>query len=530
VTLHDQTRRIISLLLFFILGPLLTFGILAGIVLRKIPANARKFEYNAAIQTGLTWKIDAVEYRSLYCTRLKNVRILDPFSAKTIFFAPEIDCQFIVAENFDKFFPGIETNSDHSDKPIAPFLSSIQSNGIRSNGFHQIFVANSVLTFDHDSASAVAVRDTLEKILARFHLLSETPIQFVFENVGVFSVYSKKRTDERPDRIRFVRGNLYRTKNEIRSDWEFQVPEFSELETQRFSVIQKRPANSVEITLRTGKIPIPCELAAVFCSAFRHFGNGSRFSGEFSVEKNSNTEIPPTLRLKNVSFKDIDLSPFALKYTPFSVSGTMCDLQISQAILGRNLFTAEGCFQIVDGLIEKTLFQRIIERFNLVVKPSDILESPRRMIPFTACAIHFRLQPDGVIFRPDDLWHNALMHQVPDASGLGKMTVYFPDENRRLISFHTFFSIFAPDTAPTVPLTPGLKHLFFLLPIDDFQPPKVHSANTSNKIIEPFIHNDLVPIPAEIKPPIANPVLSSPNVLFVDPKKNITIEHNNKTK
>jgi hypothetical protein len=510
----------ISLLLFFILGPLFTLGILAGIVLRKIPANARKFEYNTAVQTGLTWKIDAVEYRSLYCTRLKNVRLLDSFSSKTIFFAPEIDCQYIVSENFDKFFPDIETRTDHSENQILPLTASI-----RSNGFQQIFVPDSVLTFDHDTTSAVTVRDALEKVLARFHLLSETPIQFVFENIGIFSTYSQKRPDEKPDRVRFVRGNLYRTKNEIRSDWEFQVPEFSELETQRFSIIQKRQANSFEITLRTGKIPLPCELVAVFCSAFRHFGNGSRFNGEFSIEKNSNPEIPPTLRLKNVSFKDIDMAPFAKEYTPFSVSGTIRDLQMTHAALGPNMFTAEGCFQIVDGSIEKILFQRMIERFNLIVKPSDILESPRRMIPFTACAVHFRLQPDGVVFRPDDLWQNALMHQIPDASGLGKMTVYFPDENRKLISFHTLFSIFAPDTAPVVPLTPGLKNLFFLLPIDDFQNTNVRSAK-KNPIIEPFIRKEPVPVHAEIKPPVADPVLPSPNVLFIDPKKNVTIEHN----
>jgi hypothetical protein len=499
---------------------LLTLGILAGIVLRKIPANARKFEYNATIQTGLTWKIDAIEYRSLYCTRLKNVRILDSFSAKTIFFAPEIDCQYIISENFDKFFPGLETITDHSDNSILPFAAPI-----RSNGFRQIFVPDSVLTFDHDSTSAVTVRDALEKVLARFHLLSETPIQFVFENIGIFSTYSKKRPDEKPDRVRFARGNLYRTKNEIRSDWEFQVPEFSELETQRFSVTQKRQASSFEITLQTGKIPIPCELVAVFCSAFRHFGNGSRFSGEFSIEKNSNPEIPPTLRLKNVFFKDIDMAPFAKEYTPFSVSGMIRDWQITHAALGPNIFTAEGCFQIVDGSIEKTLFQRMTERFNLIVKPSDILESPRSMIPFTACAVHFRLQPDGVVFRPDDLWQNALMHQVPDASGLGKMTVYFHDENRQLVSFHTLFSIFAPDTAPVVPLTPGLKNLFFLLPIDDFPNPNIHSAKT-NQIIESVIRKEPVPVRAEIKPSVAESVLSSPTVLFVDPKKSRTIELN----
>jgi hypothetical protein len=526
VTLHDQTRRIISLLLFFILGPLLTLGILAGVVLRKIPANARKFEYNAAVQTGLTWKIDAVEYRSLYCVRLKNVRLLDSFSAKTIFFAPEIDWQYIISENYDKYFPGIEISA-HSDNQMFPFITRIQP-----NGFQQIFVPDSVLTFDDDSMPAVAVRDTLEKILTRFHFLSETPIQFVFENVGIFSNYSKKRPDERPDRFRFVRGNLYRTKSEIRSGWEFQVPEFSELETQRFYVVQPFHSNGVEIMLRTGKVPLPCELAAVFCPAFRNFGNESRFSGEFYLEKTNDPkhpDIPATLRLNNVSFKEVDIAPLAKEYTPFSVSGIMRDLQINHATFGTNIFTAEGCFQIVDGSIEKTLFQRFIERFRLTVQPSDILDSPRGMIPFTACAVHFRLQPDGAIFRPDELWHNALMHTVPDAAGLGKMAVYFPNENRQLISYHTLFSIFAPDTAPVVPLTPGLKNLFFVLPIHDYSKHNGYSAN-ANQTIKPVIRNEPIPIQAEIKPTIADPVSTSPTVLFVDPKRNVTIEQNNKIK
>ncbi|MDR0704176.1 MAG: hypothetical protein LBF88_04235, partial [Planctomycetaceae bacterium] len=452
---------------------------------------------------------------------------LDSFSAKTIFFAPEIDWQYIVSENYDKFFPGIDLSA-HSDHPTFPFITRI-----RPNGFQQIFVSDSVLTLDHDSASTVAVRDALEKILARFHFLSETPVQFVFENVGVFSVYSKQRPDEKPDRFRFVRGNLYRTKNDVRSGWEFQVPEFSELETQRFEVVQPLRTNGVEITLRTGKIPLPCELAAVFCPAFQNFGNGIRFSGEFSLEKTGDpnySEIPTTLRLNNVSFKDVDIAPLAGEYTPFAISGMMRDLQIDHASFGTNIFTAEGCFQLVDGSIDKTLFQRFIERFRLTVQPSDILDSPRVMIPFTACAVHFRLQPDGVIFRPDELWHNALMHTVPDASGLGRMTVSFPDENRQLISYHSLFSIFAPDTAPVVPLTPGLKNLFFVLPIHDSSKSNGHSAN-SNQTVKPSSRTEPISVQAEPKPTLADSASLSPTVLFMDPKrKNITIEPNNKIK
>jgi hypothetical protein len=503
------------LLIFFVTGPLLTLGILTGIVLRKIPSNARNFEYNAAVQTGLTWKIESVEYRSPYCVRLKKVRILDEITSKAVFFAPEIDLQYIVSENLGKFFPGIEAAVESTAESAADPLAAV-TKWIRPDGFRRISAPNSVLTFEHysDDGSASAVRNILFKLFARFQFLSEMPVQIDFENVGVFSGYSQKQPNKKPDRLRFVRGNLYRTKTEIRSDWKVQAPEFSELETQSLSIVQPHHSNGYEIALRTGKLPIPCEFAAVFCSAFRHFGSGCRFSGEFAVECGDCSEKIQTVRLKNVFFKDMDIVPFAKEYTPFTVSGTVHDLQIHRAVFGQKDFTAEGCLQIVDGSMETTLFHRFVDRFHLTVEPSDILESPRQAVPFTACAVHFRLQPDGAVFCPDERWKDALMYQKADDSGLGQMAVYFPKDNRQPVSYHTIFSIFAPDTAPVVPLTSGLKKLFSILPADELSKP--------NGIFEHQMSAAApVSVRAEIKPAIANPVTVKPTsaVLFVDPKK-----------
>jgi hypothetical protein len=514
IKLHDQTRKFLLFLLFFLLGPLLTLGILGGIVLRKIPINARNFEHHIAVQTGLTWKIETVEYRSPQWTRLKEVQILDDVSAKPIFWAPEIDIQFVASERLDKFFPNIKTTAQHSDAPI-----DTVTKWIKPSGYWQISVARSALTLEHysDGNSAVAVQDAASRIFSRFRFLSETPVQIVFEKVGVFSTYSFEKPDKEPDLMRFVRGNLYRTETEIRSDWEFQLPEFSELETQHISFVRPHDSNNIEISLQTGKMPVSCRFAAVFCSTFRYFGSGSRFSGEFIVINKDGSD-KKVIRMKNFCLQNLELAPIVKEYSPFTVTGTIYDFRILDANFSSEEFTARGCFQIVNGEMEKTLFHRFVDRFDLEVNPSGVLESPRPMIPFTACAVHFQLQPDGAVFRPDELWRNTLMYQKATDSETSQMTVAFPNDHRQPVSYHTILSVLAPDTAPVVPLTSGLKNLFSMIPVDDAAPAEI----PKRKLVVPLPATQPPPAPAETRPMIANPVTIKPTsgVLFVDPNHN----------
>jgi hypothetical protein len=143
------------------------------------------------------------------------------------------------------------------------------------------------------------------------------------------------------------------------------------------------------------------------------------------------------------------------------------DLQLHQAVFGTEGTYVEGCLQVLNGAVDTALFRRCVDKFQLRVEPSSILDSPIPMIPFTACAIHFRLQPEGLDFWADNKWDNSAFmcyqkgHYSPPV-----LIVYLPT-HRRPVSYLELMSIFAADTAPVVPLTTGLQPILPHIPIQD---------------------------------------------------------------
>ena len=217
----------------------------------------------------------------------------------------------------------------------------------------------------------------------------------------------------------------------------------------------------LDVTFQTGRLPIPCDLAAVFCLPFKHFSGGS-FQGEFSISTRRNNS--QTIRLNNVVFKNVPLSPLVGPYTDFAVEGTIFDLRFSHATFGAEGTCAEGCLQVVDGAFEKTLFHHCVDRFQLTVVPETLLDSPMQMIPFTACVIHFRLQPKGIDFWADEEWtDSAFMYYQKGNLSPPVLTVYLPTQ-RRTVTYHELMSVFTTDGAPTVPLNQGLQSLVPYIP------------------------------------------------------------------
>jgi hypothetical protein len=476
--LHEQTQRFILLLIFYLFGPILTLGIIGGVVVRKLPSNARSWERSLTQQTGLHWTIQSVEYRSPGCVRLHNVKILnDPVKISedtaqdAVFTAPQIDIRCVTNASRSKIFPGISASpTEHTgltDK-LAKTFPSLYS----SDSFWQITVPVSLLNFGEHSGdeSALLVQNILRKIFARFSTLSDVPVQFAFEEIAVISEHSlKKPGDKNEDKVdifRFVQGNIYRTSAEIRSDWSFQIKDVSELDweyRERLSFVLSLP-DTFEISFQTGRQPIPCDLAAVFCSRFKHFSGGS-FEGKFSLSTRSENNSE-TLRLDRVIFNNVPLAPLVGPYTNFAVEGTVVDLRFSQVVFGTEGTYAEGCLQVQNGAVERTLLHRCIDHFQLRVEPGTILDSPTQMIPFSACAIHFRLQPEGIDFWADNNrgWNNAIMYYHKGNPSPYELVIFVPDR-RRIVSYHELMSIFAVDGAPVVPLTSGSRSLVPYIPV-----------------------------------------------------------------
>ena len=465
--LHEQTQRFILLLIFYLFGPILTLGIIGGIALRKLPANARSWERNLTQQTGLHWSIQSVEYCSPYLVRLHNVKILDDAAQLPLFHARQIEVQLATDAPQSKNFPSVSVTPKTEHTGLTALLTNSFSSFRSPDRFWRISMPFSIVNFGKYSSeeSALLLQKMLDRVFARFDTLSDIPVQFVFEQIAVVSEYSlKKEGDKNEDKVdifRFVQGNIYRTSAEIRSDWSFQIKDVSEFDRQYLSFVLS-PNDTLDISFRTEKQPIPCDFAAVFYAPFKHFSGGV-FQGELVLSTRS-VNNSHTVRLNQVIFSNVPLAPLIREYTDFSIAGTLADLRLDRVVWGTEGSYAEGSFHITDGVVDTALLHRCVNHFRLTVQPQEILDTPTRQIPFTACAIHFRLQPEGIDFWADQFWNDTFMLYQEDRSSPSLWRVRFPAD-RRAVTYHELMSIFASDGAPVVPLTPGLRPVLQHIPV-----------------------------------------------------------------
>jgi hypothetical protein len=383
-----------------------------------------------------------------------------------LFRAKTIDVQLVTDTPRSKVFPRIAA-SDTKNIGLTAMFANVFPSLYSTDQFWRVTVPVSVLNFGEYSSeeSAPLVQNMLRKVSARLTSLSDVPVQLTFEAVGITSEHSRKKLGENKyDVLRFVQGNIYRTPSEVRSDWAFQIEGVSGLDwehRERLSFVLSQ-MDTFEISFQTGKQPIPCGLAAVFCSSFKHFSGGS-FCGEFSISKRSGSNSQTT-RLNNVFFKDVPLAPLVGPYTDFAVEGTIIDFQLTQAVFGAEGTSVEGRLNVKDGAIDRTLFHHCVDKFQLTVYPESVLDSPIPMIPFTDCAILFRLQPAGIDFWAHHLWQDMFMCYHEGGTAPYALRVYLPTQ-RRTVTYHELMSVFAADGAPVVPLIPGFQSLVPHLPI-----------------------------------------------------------------
>ena len=470
MTLCDQTRRVIALSLFFLFGPMLTLGLVAGIAARKVSWNARHYE-QAAADIGLNLRIGSVEYRTPTSVKFRNVDILDGSTETPLFHAPEVEWAFVASEKLGDFFPGLVSRQkgDRDERPSLESLASFFSNmfGFRPDvpGFHRLTVFQSELRFETltPEESARKTQELLFELLSRYRKTSGNPVQIALEHLDL----RLRNGGNLPGSVRFVHGNLYGVDESVRSDWTFQIPDVSELETQHFFAEERLSTKGTEIVLRFSNRSekgepqtIPCGLAGTFSSFFHHFSQDSFFSGEITANyRAAEVGNPWTLRLENLALRNLDLAQYAAEYTPFPVSGK-ADVQIHRAAFGDGVFTAEGWLQVLNGSMDRVLFYRLVDRFALTVGPSGTLESLPSTVPFDLCVISFRLEKDGAVFWNDNPGGKPnLFMRNPHPP----MEVILPSA-RAPSSYPEILAAFAPDAAPIVPLTPGTQRIIGVLP------------------------------------------------------------------
>jgi hypothetical protein len=514
--LHESTRKFILVLIFFAIGPLLTLLIAAGIILRKVSSNVDYYERSAALTTGLKWEIDAIEYRKSNQIRLKNVRLFRTGFSKPFFAASEVNLSYISGGGFkgdrNNFFPGaissqvggggknsVKGISGSGSSRIFGSINRFLGTGGREDGFWHISVARSLVDLG-DSVSGnecnAELRECFLELASRMEELSREPVFITFDEVDVIATSLKRF------KLRFVTGSLYQTELAIRSEWGFFIPIVSETEREQVMIVRRRNSRSLSVTLKTGNMPLPCEMVAIFCSPFRYFGaSPSRVCGEITAEVerlggrgggigggfvsggkvnggsgdsgdggDSGGDSNWTYSLRSVFFNDIDIASIMSGSMPYILNGKIKGLRVNEALLGGGRLQANGWIEVVDGVIERGLFHRLVEQFSLTVLPASILELPCSEYPFTRCVFNYRLRHDGVIFwveRSSEIAGNVFMSNEGDGVQTQPMAVSLPNGDGKLVSYHSVLSIFASDSAPIIPLTPFSKFFVPFIPIDE---------------------------------------------------------------
>ena len=476
MTLRDQTRRFFTLLLFFLLGPMLTLGLVIGVFVRKAAWNARYYERTVAADTGFDLRIDSVEYRTPGCVRFRNVDLFDTATATPLFHAPEIEWTFVPSEKLDDFFPDLdskkkgETENRPSLESFLSFLATAVPIRSEVSGFHQLTVPQSEIRFEtlRPEESARKTQELLFDLLSRYRKTGGGPIQIALERVQLHRPNGE-------DSARFVQGNLYRADESVRSEWSFQIPGVSEIETQKFSVVERQSVKGSELVLRFSNrlenaypAEIPCELVGAFSSFFHSFSKGSQFFGEITAEyRPSESENPWTFRMTDLFLRNLDLAKYAAEYTSFPITGSV-DVQILQATFGAGDFTAHGWLDVQNGSLDSALFRRFVERFALRVEPPGTLELAAATVPFDQCVVMFRLSPEGATFWNDNPGKSPNLFMVRNHPS--PMDVYLPSV-KSSITYPTILTAFVSDTAPIVPLTPETQKIILTLPTEKTPPP-----------------------------------------------------------
>jgi len=491
MALHDQTRRTLALLIFFLFVPILTFGLVAGIVVRKSSWNARLYEQAVAAHTGLNLRIASVEYRTPNCVRFRNVDVLDTSMGTPLFHAPEVDWTFVPSEKLDDAFPGListKKGGGENRPSLESFVSffaaafSVHSN---ASGFYRLAIPQAEVRFETltSEESAKKTQELLFELVSRYRKTTEVPIQIVIEEVNLQLHNDGQRKTPLPDSVRFVQGNLYRAEESVHSDWRFQIPDVSELETQHFSIEERQTVKGPERTLCFSnrletaypKV-IPCELSGAFSSFFHPFSKDSHFSGEIKAEyRPSEIGSPWTFRLADLYLKGMDIAQFTAEYTSFPVWGTI-DVQIIHATFGNGFFSANGWLEVRQGNMDRVLFNRLVEGFTLKVEPEGVLESMTTpMVPFDQCVVSFRLGGDGALFWNDNsVPPNLFMVRKPLSPDISGMSVFLPAA-KNPIPYPKVLAAFAPDGAPSIPVTAETQKILTVLPTGKI-PPKPSPA------------------------------------------------------
>ena len=444
--MYDSSRRLLTVSIFLVLGPLLTAALLGAIVVRKTPLAAHWEAGAIQSKVSRNVQVESVSYLRPDLVKLNGVKICDPLTGKPILFCPTVEL--------------------HYDLPDWKDVSSEPIGRLR-----KCFVDDLIIELDprnkHEGIDRIiklAIELSAKQVPGR-----EIDLQFDIANVEFKFVGT---VPDESYQLTMLRGKYVAKADNNEILFMFNMRNDVVSEPITFSLKKAHEAEAL-LELSSGKTVIPGKLLTLFAPGFSVFGEDFRFSG--TIRASFQNKANWLFTLEKTTIRDVDLQTFANYFTPYRASGRL-DMSIKSAanfeIRGGEMrfINAKGWFGIQDGKIAKELMRKIAEQFDLTPyprhlaqiyrKPDPIAMFPKEVeLPIKEAIVLFDLNQAGAVFQPSNSTENGLIIAI------NRENNYYMPKNveQSRVSYPELLHLLMPDNSELVPLTPHSQRVINLL-------------------------------------------------------------------
>ena len=433
--MHDSSRRLLTVSIFLVLGPLLTAALLGAITVRKTPIAAHWEAETIRIATNRNAKIKSVNYLRPDLVRLNDVKILDPQTGNPLLYCPVVELHYDLKE-----LPGILRKCVVEEMVIELYPKS-----------------------KYEDVEKI-VKTVLE--LPRKQL----PDNLLFDIANV-EIKVVGTVPEESYQLTSLRGKYVANSGKDETLFMFNMGNDVVSEPIRFT-LQKTEENETTLELSSDKTVMPGKLLTLFVPGLSVLGDDFRFSGTILAKSQSKTDW--TFSLENTTIRDGNLRSFAAFVTPYRATGQL-NFSIKsvnfQTIGGENRFlNANGWFQIQNGTIAKDLLKKIVEQFGLIPNPRHLTQVYRNPdpisrfprvpeLPIENAIVQFDLNPSGAVFQSINSPDSGLVLSINRENNY-----YIPKKMEQTrVSYSDLLHSLMPVNAELVPLTPHSQRVINLL-------------------------------------------------------------------
>lgn len=449
--MSPRLQQRLVLILFWILGPLTTFVVVASVGVRHTTWAARFYEDALGREIGRDVTIRRVEFVRPDTVRLHGVAFGETVSKTPRLFFPEMLIEDVVIDTddaIDRFFPALA-----SDAGI-----------VKPTRFYRLHAP--LLVWNAASGET----SPLEAILAYWGRVDvppavATPIQIGIDEMRV--VRETPHTKPVTVKLTSLQARSCRTSSAHHLDGRFTTAGDAASESVFWSVVHSLdPAATLRSAIElatTPSSPIPMPLLAIFAPSLDIAGNESRFvgtlRGELMWEPDPQRYLW-SLFLKEVTVRNIPLESLARQFTHYRVSGTIEGVCLDEAHWREGLVSAKGWLHLTQGVLDAELVARLTAQLRLRTIPDDLASRVSGgVVPFEQFGLRYQLSRRGATFEAPG--ENGIIMQ--DATRT--LSLVIPPAMQPT-PYSEILSVLTPSTAPQVPWTPQTKQALQILPTE----------------------------------------------------------------